>query len=92
MPKKLSTYGLVVVCSLSAFALAISFASAGNSTDNLDQLLGVTVPAPRPNPPALRPAPTPSQAETSRPSRGDLRSLQSSGNNQFNPNPPPRRP
>ncbi len=89
MPKTLFTYGLVV-CSVGAFALTLGFASAGKSADNLDQQLGLTVPAPRPNPPSLRPTPTPTQAETARPSRGDLKSLQSSGNNQFNPNPPPK--
>lgn len=91
MPKKLSTCGLII-CSLSAFTLVVGLSSAGNSADNLDQLLGVTAPAPRSNPPSLRPAPTPTQAETRQASRGDLRNLQSSGNNQFNPNPPPPKP
>jgi len=90
MAIKPSTFRLVVC--ISAFTLTIGFASVGNSADNLDQLLGVALPAPRPNPPALRPAPTPAQDETARPSRGDLKSLQASGNNQFNPNPPPHHP
>ena len=90
MPNTLSKYGLMFF-SLSVFALAISFASVGNCDDNLDRQLGLTAPTPRPNnnnTPSLRPAPTPTQAETRQASRGDLKNLQSSANNQFNPNPP----
>ncbi len=86
---RLSIRGLVL-CGIGAFALMISLASAGRAADNLDQLLGLTQPTPRDHkPPSLRPAPTPTQDETVRPARGDLKTNQSSNNNQMDFNKPP---
>lgn len=87
---KLSLRGLAL-CGIGAVALMISLAPAGRAADNLDQLLGLTPPTPRENkPPSLRPAPTPTQDETVRPSRGDLKTNQSSNNNQMDFSPPPK--
>lgn len=88
---KLSLRG-VVMCGIGAVALMISLAPAGMAADNLDQLLGLTLPTPRDNnkPPSFRSAATPTQDETAHPSRGDLHTNQSSNNNQMDFAPPPK--
>ncbi len=88
---KLSLRG-VVVCGIGAVALMISLAPAGMAADNLDQMLGLTPPTPRDNNKSLsfRSAPTPTQDQTARPSRGDLHTHQSSHNNQMDFAPLPK--